>query len=674
MTIGVDAFLRGCKLSDLEELHAFWRSDRTTPADRGAMESAVRAAMVDPQTVASRLKLLPSKVLDVVQLSLSQRGFVLIPARIAPAALPMAPEEFESAVRLLVQRGFLTIPRGGAAVHGAVSYVVPQELAETAADSMREEARKVDTVFTLHGYLASLAPSEVRRRAEPFLDGSADAAPPLLARRLAARPLVEARIAGIPDVDLRQLVTRVVCEFGGVLARSHFVHIAPDALVWDRRRFREILERSLLGTAVHVSLEEYGINLMEDVVVVFGELVGPMLLEHQVSDTSFDRVVTAGVNFLSDLSSFLAFIDSSDVRITQKNALYKTATRKFVAGLVSKTEGVLSQEDLFGFLVRMAQHLELVRVSAQKRLFITEDAKTWEAVPLYEKLRRAFGQSLVDPLDGERDFHQLGLRKQFASVLSTLEVDRWYDPMCVPFLARNRYLSELDRNGTKTRYQSAFQHTGGAPSCDPAKMSWNLFQFTLRRLLPLGMVDLGMRGDRVAAVRLNLLGATVLGLSLPKESDAERKPLIVNPDFEVLLFAEKRDYNLVYQLDKFCTRIKTDNIYHYRLTREAVSQAVVGGMTADEMLRTLSENARNRLPQNVEFSIRDWASSVRFVTVRRAFLVEADSPETIDRILALPSIKPLVKLRVSDTVLALRDRPDNPAAVQELRNVGVYLR
>jgi XPB/Ssl2-like helicase family protein len=672
MTASIDGFLRERKLPQLEELHAFWCPDREMPEDRTHMERAVRGAMVDAQTVTSRLKLLPGRVLDVLQFVLAQRSHSVVPTRLS-VSLPGSPADFDAAVRTLVQRGFVEVGRSDED-EGLPLVTVPKELAETALACLRDDSRKLDGVLTLHGFLASISPSEVRKRAEPFVNGSVDLARPLLARRLADPPIVAARVAALPDPALRQILPSVIREFGGVLARSHFSRIASESMGWDRRAFRDQLEKLLLGTAAYLSLEEYGINLMEDVLVVFGEIVGPALLEPVAEDPPVERVASSSVNFLSDLSALLAFVDGADVRVTQKNDLYKTTTRKFLAGLVSKTEGLLGEEELFGFLVRTAQHLELVRVSAQHRLLLTEEGKSWETVPLYEKLRRAFAQSLLDPLTSERDFHQVGLRKQFASVLASLDMERWYDPMCVPFLARNRYLVDLDRTGAKARYQSAFQHGGGAPTADPAKMSWNLFQFTVRRLFPLGIVDLGLRGERVVAVRLSSLGATILGIALPSEGAVERKPLIVNPDFEVLVFAEKRDYNLVYQLDKFCVRIRTENIYHYRLTRESVSQAIVSGMSADDMIRVLADNSRNRIPQNVEFSIRDWAGAVRFVSVRRAFLLEAEHPETIDRIMALPSIQPLVKLRVSPTVLALRERPDAAAAVQDLRNAGVYVR
>ena len=50
--------------------------------------------------------------------------------------------------------------------------------------------------------------------------------------------------------------------------------------------------------------------------------------------------------------------------------------------------------------------------------------------------------------------------------------------------------------------------------------------------------------------------------------------------------------------------------------------AIAAGATAEEILALLDRHSRNPVPQNVHFSIREWADRIRFVTCER--LVETN--------------------------------------------------
>src|SRR5262249_6712554 len=189
-----------------------------------------------------------------------------------------------------------------------------------------------------------------------------------------------------------------------------------------------------------------------------------------------------------------------------------------------------------------------------------------------------------------------------------------------------------------------------------------------------GLFDLGLRNGRLEAVRLTELGAQVLAGAPVPAPRPDAKALIVNPDFEIVVFPEASDPELLYALARFSRRVKGDRVSTVRLSRESVLQAAATGMSADDILETLASRSRTPIPQGVAYNVRDWAKGLRFVEVRTTCLLEAGDAETVERILALPGMDSLAARRVSERVIELSREPEDPALIEELRRLGVFVK
>jgi len=100
---------------------------------------------------------------------------------------------------------------------------------------------------------------------------------------------------------------------------------------------------------------------------------------------------------------------------------------------------------------------------------------------------------------------------------------------------------------------------------------------------------------------------------------------------------------------------------------------VAEGVEASAILRTLSEHSRVEVPQNVIYSIGQWAGKVKFVSLARVSLVRGRNKEVIDRILHDKTLRPLIVERLSPTALLVSSElsPDELAAL--LKPLGVFL-
>ncbi|UCH78037.1 MAG: helicase-associated domain-containing protein [Candidatus Coatesbacteria bacterium] len=83
----------------------------------------------------------------------------------------------------------------------------------------------------------------------------------------------------------------------------------------------------------------------------------------------------------------------------------------------------------------------------------------------------------------------------------------------------------------------------------------------------------------------------------------------------------------------------------FLLSKGSVYRALDAGVSAEEIVAFLNAHASRPLPQNVEFSLRDWAEQYGAVAFYDGLVVAADTPEKADEIAQLPSLAQYVKGR-----------------------------
>jgi hypothetical protein len=197
-------------------------------------------------------------------------------------------------------------------------------------------------------------------------------------------------------------------------------------------------------------------------------------------------------------------------------------------------------------------------------------------------------------------------------------------------------------------------------------------QFVGDELHLLGLVDLALDQGRPVALSVTPLAVKSLGLTETCESP-QKSRLLVNSDFEILLLSEGDAYELIQRLDRFAERVNPQDAHRFRVTPHSVERAVAGGLSATEILETLSAHSSIDLPQNLVFSIREYAEKVRFVHVRPVLLLTARHREVIDQLLKRADVRKLVQERLGPRVLALVAEATTTDLAALLEAEGVYL-
>lgn len=674
--IELQRHLEALRLADLKDIYAFWSGAEVPDLAKRELVERLAQTMGDEGVVYRRVKTLTRKVLDVLLLLLRRDQHVsdlpgLFRRLPGEEAVRLEYHEAEAGLKALIRRGFLAeLGESGAQAQQRLRYAVPHELADTLTTLFREETRTVAGVLTLGGHLRAITASERAhlRAAFPALLVEPD---PRDAARLLAAGGAQALLERLSP-GLRAVVAEVIQRHGGVAERSQWT-ARPEHLEerWNRRAWGPALEGCAVGTVARLSLGEYGIALDDEVTVVFGEVLEDLLARADASAPAPEQVLRAGPDLMSDLCWFLEHVRRVPVKTARDGEVYKAGLKRIQDGFVSRETCLAGPSEVWAEVRGAAEHLALVSADAEGFLEVRPEAERFVRLPLERKVQELYRLALEQAGPSGRSLHQHELRTVLATTLAA-EPERWWHGRSLATLVRHRYLAGLDERGIKERHRDRFFSAYFSGRETLTDLLTELERHWLPRLHRLGLVDAAVAGDRVCAWRLSALGVRVFGAASEALATGVR-PLRVNPDFEVVVLPEGDVSDVVHRLDGFAPRVKSDEVVHFRLTREGLATAVMGGRSVEEFLRFLEARSLGGVPQNVAYSLRGWAQGVSFATLERGVILKANDEAALDRILAVPGMAALLVRRLSPREALLKQEPQDRKLLGALREEGVHL-
>lgn len=668
--------LDALRLQDLKDVYAFWAAAEAPDVVKRELLEALHRTMADEGIVYRRVKSLTRKVLDVLLLLLrrEQHGsdlpglFRRLPGE---ESVRLEYHEAEAGLKALLRRGFLAeVDQHGPEAAQRVRYAVPVELAETLTALFREETRTVAGVFTLEGHLTSISASErqVLRGVFPAL--GAEPGPDDVARLLgtAGAPALLERL----DRGLAAMVGYVIDAHGGVVERAEWsARTVLQEVRWSRQAWAQALERVGLATVARLGLKDYGIACDDEVLVLFREPLEDLLRRRDAVRPPPEEVLAAGPDLMSDLCWFLEHVRRVPVKTARDGEVYKAGLKRIQDGFVTRETCLGGRSEVWAEVRAAAEHLALVSADAEGFLEVRPEAERFVRLPLEQKVQELYRLALEQPGPQGRSLHQHEIRRVAAEALRA-EPERWWGTRALAATARHRYLATLEARGIRERHRDRFFSAYFSGRETLADLLHELERHWLPRLHRLGLVDAAVEGDAAVAWRLGALGARVLGAA-PDGLATGVTPLRVNPDFEVVVLPEGDVSDLVHRLDGFAPRVNSGEVAHFRLTREGLETAVMGGRSVEEFLRFLESRSLGGVPQNVAYTLKGWAQGVSFAVLERGVVLRAVDEASLDRILAVAGMGALLVRRLGPREALLREEPQDRRLLGTLREQGVHL-
>ena len=666
-------FLTSSPKADLQSYHLYWLPESGRESAKEKLASVLFKCMSNQDAVRERFEGLGGAHRAFLISLLGREGYqgTLPEVRSGRHGEQIADYEVETILRSLVGGGFVYKDRnqaGGGGRHDR--FTIPEELGHALRRTVSIEDRGPMEMLSLRS------------------SGSE--------KEASSRSI--GRIKKLSDASLRKVALKAAEESHGILPHSEVsswkngdsvtleTAAAADEEGLFPQSWRSLLEDASLGTVGVLNLNDYGLKFEEEALVLYQENLCEAFLEssRELVEAN-ESEVFLGSDFAIDLERLLDLLRSDKLEVTREGRLYKKIEDRISSSLIATRYQDVFEGKVVQHLLGTARRLRFFDVEDHQLVPTPLRQSGWQENSLREKLQALFELFLSDHQDGHWSFHQKSLRKIFLAQLQETSPGSWLSLQ--PFLsaAVARFLATLEEEGIHEEYQARCDdehHSKRRGIVDPikvsmAKLSHDLSYWVVHRMALMGLVDVGLHGGVIQALRLSDLGQRFFGLKDWEEGDSLGRPALINPDFEVLVFPEmplEDEANLV--LSRFADRLGSDRVKRYRLTRESVKRGICSGFTAEQLLGSLKEYSRNEMPHNVEFSLKEWAQAVEILHRERATLFRGESLEAVDRLAEVFERQSIAFERLNDKVVAVRGAKNEKAAKdlgEEFRLQGLYI-
>ena len=601
--LSLRTLLQGAGDEVWRECIARWCGDGSEGGRRGLAK--VASAMEQEELVFQRIARLPRKLQDLLEVFFADGGAVRSVQDLFGEFGRNFKSRFdlEASLAALHREGFVWLVKDRRwASFESPCWAAPSELVECVQHNRKKRQRQLQDVLTLQGFLDARF---FRERADGDQQKAADHARKIYKLYTMESSMTQ-RLARLPQ-PVAQLVDAALQRHGGIAPLAELVAEQDGDDAIDTGFVAKCLEEAMVGTAGPLELARIGIHPIDDAVVVFHEIALHAIRRRGEQHAPVvDEQLCCGGDLATNVGRFLRELQKSKVLFTADGDLFKASQKRIAGLLLPVPGGFVDEAQLLDLVYRFCLHRRLIDRRGERSLRPTPAGLEFDRAGLQEQTRMLLAHFVEDrSLPGE-PYHQSRMRRVLLRLLRRAEPMQWQDVSVLPFLSRNAYLAQIDMPKTQEFFAARFQGDGYTPSETLQQMCWNLLVWIKKRLFPLGLVDVGLHGGRIAALRLSQVGADLLDAEPAGKVGGTRCALIVQPDFEILVFPGDDVHEVVHLFDRFARRTKSDHVHQFRLEQETVTAGLEDGLSARQILQELTDRARVPIPQNVLYSLEEW--------------------------------------------------------------------
>jgi hypothetical protein len=385
----------------------------------------------------------------------------------------------------------------------------------------------------------------------------------------------------------------------------------------------------------------------------------------------------ADTTFLWDVSVLVAAAYAQDIELTRSGTLPKRSAQRLTSMLLGERAQRSEREalDYVELLKQQAHDLGLVVAApstARQRSRLTPGDKldSWARHDLVMQVRRLFRRWPTDrwwtdmPGAGYHDFHSFYIevplaREMVAQLLKRCQTGVWYSLESFRATLQNDdpyVLRPSQRCAGEAGFKLAEELREHWDATD-GEIITGMFRSTL---YDLGMVALGYQREVVPAANelvnpdsfmLTELGAEVLSGEQSASQMFSPRALVVQPNFQVLLMEPYMP--AIYWLMRFASLDQMGRVSRFTLTREALGRGMDDGTPIEDVLRFLQTHSQKSLPQNVIYTLRDWARQSREAPLPRITLLEVNDEALAGELVTSPKLRAYRLRRVGPKSVAV---------------------
>jgi 2-hydroxychromene-2-carboxylate isomerase len=150
------------------------------------------------------------------------------------------------------------------------------------------------------------------------------------------------------------------------------------------------------------------------------------------------------------------------------------------------------------------------------------------------------------------------------------------------------------------------------------------------------------------------------------------QPLIIQPNFEILVMDPCMP--ALYTLPRYAVPEQIGRVSRFTLTREALLRGLAGGLALEDILAFLEQRSQKGLPQNIAYTLRDWARQYKEARINRVILLDVDDEDLAAQLANSAKLAALGLRRLGPTALAAPGDANLRDLRRILKKLGVSLK
>ena len=426
------------------------------------------------------------------------------------------------------------------------------------------------------------------------------------------------------------------------------------------------------------------------IVVVPGDIVEPllgralikeMLPESPVRDTipASEAAVQIHGGLVRDVTYLMGFVARTEAACTAVGNMHRNAIKALARGLT------ITEANYAAFVYSLSRDCGLIAPQGRKKLYdITPYGERWLDEPrdiqvkaLYESWRKrpSWDERFVDPFWDGKTYRSVAdveeVREPVISLICESARERPDELVSIRWLAdlaKYRWWARFpyDRLGHRPDEEA---EEGSVSGYDYVASNLNLLQHILgQSLYWLGLVEISSDSARVQYARVSPLGRNIL---LGEENDVDRVDstlFVVQPNLEIYTppGLPARD---LYRLFRMSEPSASGML---AITKDSLRRAMDRGEQADELISFLRERSGSRLPQNVEYLIKQVGGRHGHIRIGQAGLfIQVDDPMLLKELESQNGLNIRFREQLAETV-ALISGDSVDSVIRQLRQAGYF--
>ena len=394
-----------------------------------------------------------------------------------------------------------------------------------------------------------------------------------------------------------------------------------------------------------------------------------------------------GRQFVHDLFVYLVHVQNRDVKPYADGRLAQRDLKLLETRLVEDGERRLDLvrhlAERLGFVERQEGVLRLVAgpvkewltASPARRLAALQAG--WRGDPTWNDLCRVPSLVCDSEVPWLHHYDPGAVRREILSLLARCPKGRWWSLASFVQAVKATHPDFQRPNGDYKSWYLRDAQTGdylsGFESWD--RVEGALLTDVVRGPLRwLGVVAVAEDAGEVAC-RLTESGQRLLGLVPEEPEQAPSPPIVVHPDFRVVVPAPINLY-ACFQLERFADPHDPGSQdpaegapWIYRLAVGALGRALEHEIRVEQILAFLQQASGDRVPANVAGQMRLWAGRFGQIRLTEAVVLTAKSERALKELSVLPETRALIGQLLTPTTALVR-RQDLPRLRRALYELG----